>query len=75
MLADIDGSCAIRKRWFLARQRATAHAPYFIAEETCDITSQHDCNANVELVRSGKHLTFKVKRPIRAGEVRALLVR
>lgn len=28
----------------------------------------HDCNNNVELIRSGRNLCFKVVRPIKAGE-------
>ncbi|OCF39510.1 hypothetical protein I317_06669 [Kwoniella heveanensis CBS 569] len=28
----------------------------------------HDCNPNVELLRQGKHVTFRVTKPIRIGE-------
>ena len=36
----------------------------------CDrkLTRQHDCSPNVELLRQGKYVTFRVTRPVRIGE-------
>lgn len=37
--------------------------------DTYHVIAQHDCNNNVELMRNGKHLAFKVIRPIKKGQV------
>ena len=32
------------------------------------LTRKHDCSPNVELLRQGKYVTFRVTRPVRIGE-------